>query len=111
MMAVSRVGASFMEDNCFLISSFQSGIFSIRDAIDGFDKRLPAAALGFQDLLTSWSQFVITPAPLSGFFYPFPLNPATLFQSVEQRVQRRDGETQHPLGARLDEFADFVAVA
>jgi hypothetical protein len=57
------------------------------------------------------SHTIIMAAPLSAFFNPAAMQPATSFQAVEPRVKRRHMETNGATGALLDEFADFAAVA
>src|SRR5262245_110722 len=54
---------------------------------------------------------MIAPPPLAGFFHPPTFDPAAIFQSIEQRVERGGVEFQHAVRSLLDQFADFVAVA
>src|ERR1019366_1083905 len=111
MISASRAGARFKSANCLRIASFQSGIFHSSDAADGLDERLPALPLGSQDLAPLRGQPVIAPAALAALLHPSALDPAALFQAIQQRVQRRRVKTERALRSLLDQLADFVAVA
>jgi len=56
-------------------------------------------------------QPVIAPPALAALLHPLALNPAALFQAVQQRVQGRRVKTERTFGSPLDQLADFVAVA
>ncbi len=88
-----------------------SGMLDSRDPIDGQDKGLPVAALRRQNFLALRSQSVIAPPSLAGLFDPAPLNPAALFQPVQQRIKGCHIEAEHPFRPRLYQFPDLVTVA
>jgi hypothetical protein len=91
-------------------SSFQSCIAHLHDAIDSAGKRAPADALVGEGLAAACGEAIETAAAPAGGL-PRPLHPAATFEAVEQRVKRRDVETDDALGAFGNEFADFIAVA
>src|SRR5215510_13262875 len=109
-MALSRIGASCKPASFLLISDFHSGMFESRHAVDGSDERLPDRALRGQYLPAVFCQLVIAPPPLPGFLHPLALNPAALFQPVEQRIKRSRVELEHAIRAPLDQFAELVTV-
>ena len=86
IFSASRAGASFKSASCSRICSFQSGIFDSRDAVDGLDKYLPALTLGSQHLASLRGEPVIAPPPLAALLHPAALDPAALFQTVQQRI-------------------------
>src|SRR5688572_13713484 len=102
MISSSRAGASERPDSrsrsAIVHVRFDvlggSGMFSSRDAGDGFDEELPRGALGRQHPATLGRQLVEPPATFAGLFHPGAQNPATLLESVEQGIQRGDVELQ-----------------
>jgi len=86
-------------------------VLDLRDALDGLDKHLPAVPLGSENLSPLACQAVIPSSPLPALLHPSALQPAPLFQAIEQRIERGHVEAQSAAGALLDEFADFIAVA
>src|SRR3954462_2183739 len=74
-------------------------------------ERLPGVALAGEDAPPFRCKAIEAPAALAGLFHPTPLHPATLFEAVQQRIQRRDVELQLSTGTRFDQLADLVAVA
>jgi len=83
----------------FLISCFHSRMFHSRDASYCSDKGLPFFALYRQNTSPFGSQAIVAAPPLIGFFDPTPLNPASFFQAVQQRIERRNVEMKHAAGA------------
>src|SRR5581483_718186 len=113
-MSISRSGGRFRSARRLLISLFQSGLsgmFHSGNPVYCLNESAPAALLSCQHFLAFRCQFVIATATLSGFLYPSPLYPASLFQAVEQRVERSDVETDNAVGSRFDQFADLVSVS
>src|SRR4030081_3819413 len=98
MISASRSGRRFDPAKRFLISSFHSGMFHSRNATNRSNKRFPFLALLRQNPTPLSGEAVIAPAPLIGFFYPPPLNPASLFEPVQQRVKRGDVEMEFATG-------------
>src|SRR3982074_553633 len=111
MISASRSGRRSDPAKRFLISSFHSGMFHSRNAANRSDERFPLLALLRQNPIPLSGETVVAPAPLIGFFNPPPLNPASLFEPVQQRVERGDVEMEFATGADLDEPANIVAVA
>src|SRR5689334_9990365 len=87
-MLASRVGSRFRRARRLRTSSLKSGIFNLRDAIDGGNKGLPGAALRTQNLFPLCREPIVTAAALLGFIHPAAFYPAALFQPVQQRVKR-----------------------
>src|SRR6476619_2559373 len=111
MMAPSRTGSSLRPAIRSRISGFQSGMLQLRDAIDGCDEGLPDAALRGENFLPIASQFVVAAAALARLLNPAAFDPASVLESVEQGIEGSRIELEGAVGARLDEFADFVAVS
>src|SRR6185369_17485018 len=80
------------------------------DAVDRFGKRPPGITLRGQHRGAGRRQAVVAPAALAGFFDPAAEDPAALFEAIEERIERRDAELEHPFGACLDQLAEVVAV-
>src|SRR6185369_1600415 len=85
-------------------------MFNSRNAVHRLDKLLPTVTLCDQHFLTFGSQAVITTSSLARLLNPTPLNPTTLFESIKQRVKRRDIETQPSLGPLLDQIPDVISM-
>src|ERR1019366_1041850 len=85
-ISASRAGGRFKSDSCWRIAWFQSGILDSSDASDGLDEGLPALPLGSQDFAPLGGQPVITAAALDAFLDPPALDPAALFEAIQQRV-------------------------
>src|SRR5262249_26966179 len=64
-----------------------------------------------QDATAFRRQRVEAAPPLASLLHPAAAQPAALFEAVEERVERGDVEFQLALRLRLDQLADFVAVA
>src|SRR5579871_1396277 len=88
-MLASRVGSRFRRARRLRTSSLKSGIFNLRDAIDGGHKGLPCAPLRAQNFFPLGREPIVTAATLLGFIHPAAFNPTALFQPIEQRIQRR----------------------
>src|SRR5262245_62814930 len=79
-------------------------------SIDRGHERLPGAALRRQYFPAFGRQFVITPPPLPGLLHPLALDPAALFQPVEQWIERGDVEAQRAARTGFDQFGNLVSV-
>src|SRR5260370_11419871 len=110
-MSASRVGESLIAARRRRISGLHSGIFCLGDAIDTGYKFVPAAKLRSEDSAALARQTIVTATALSVLFDPASTQPATAFETVEQRVERGDVKTNSAARALRDKFADFVAVA
>src|SRR5688572_3757356 len=80
------------------------------DAAQRREHRMPVAALRDQCLAARRRETVVTPPSLAGLLDPLPFDQVALLESVEHRVQRSDVETQHSVGAAVDQLRDLVAV-
>src|ERR1051326_4309525 len=87
-MLASRVGSRFRWARRLRTSSLKSGIFNLRDAIDGGHEGLPGATLRAQNFFSLRREPIVTAAALLGFIHPAAFNPAALFQPVPQRIPR-----------------------
>src|ERR1700677_5058009 len=110
MISSRRLGSRGSGESRTRTSSFQSCILNLHDAIDGAGKRAPADALTGECLAAACRQPIETPAASAGGL-PISLHPTAPFEAVQERVERRDVETDHARGALGDELADFIAVA
>ena len=75
------------------ISDFQSGIFCLGDAIDSGYKFAPSTKLRSEDLAALTSQTIVAAPALSIFFDPTSRQPAAMFESVEQGIERSNVKT------------------
>jgi hypothetical protein len=71
----------------------------------------PGLPLFVEDPSARGSHFVVSPASLSGFLNPPPLDPSSGFEPVKHRIERCDVELEHTFGSLLDQLGDFVTVA
>src|SRR6266516_4035115 len=108
MISASRSGPRFSPARCFLISRIHSGMLHSRDSAHGTGKLLPLPALQPEDTLSFRRQPVIPPSSLIRFLDPPPLDPTSLFQPVQQRVERGHMKMERASRAHVDELADFV---
>src|SRR5690242_1844325 len=111
MISASRGGDSLRGSRRLEISSFQSGTFDLRDAVDSLDKSLPAAALRGENSPALASEAVVAPAALAVLLHPAAFEPAAFFEAIEERIEGSDVKADGSGGPSLDELADFVAVA
>src|SRR5215471_17050651 len=114
MISASRAGGRLALARRFATSSFQfrsSGILQPRDAIDGFDEFQPSTPLCGQNAATLFGEAVIAAPPLAGLLYPTAVDPAALFEPVEQWIERSDTKLDCPFGTLFDQLADVVPMA
>src|SRR5262249_62043945 len=69
------------------------------------DDRAPGAALRRKPGGARRRQPVVAAPALAGFFDPAALDPAALFEAVEQRIQRSDTELEGAARPRPDQLA------
>jgi hypothetical protein len=81
------------------------------DTVDCSNKFPPAVTLSGQNFSTGGGQAIISTAPLSGFFDPPALDPAAVFQSVEQGIKGRDIEPEDAARAQFDQLPDVITMA
>src|SRR5712671_7268095 len=92
------------------ISFAQSGIFRLRDAVDGVDQVEPGGALCLETPFSPRREPVKATPPLSGLFHPSPLDQSPRLQAIEQGIKRCYVELQYAVRALLDQLADLVAM-
>src|SRR5262245_10697711 len=88
-----------------------SGLAQPRDAVEGREEAVPAAALTEERLFTLRGETVETPTPLAALLDPAPLDQAAALEAVEDRVERGDVELQRAAGSAIDQLGQLVAVA
>src|SRR5688500_2990821 len=82
----------------------------IHDSTDGVDEPGPAVLLAYELLLTGRGQLVI-PRPLVGLAQaPFRLQPATLHQTMQRRIERAGLDLQQIIRLRADRLTNAVAM-
>ena len=91
-------------------SAFQLRMSGLRDTVHRRDEPLPSRSLACEHPSSGGGDAVIASPPLTGLFDPAARDPATLLESIEQRIQRRDPESDRSLGLLLDDLADFVSM-
>src|SRR5512134_833021 len=110
-MSASRSGFNRNGASRARTSFCQSCMFRSRDPAYGLDERLPCFDLSSEHTVTLGRNFVEAAPPLAGLLDPGSLDPATLLEPIEQRVQRIDVERQERARADVDQLAELVAVA
>src|SRR5262245_27524254 len=80
------------------------------DAAHALDERRPRLSLCGQHAAAFDRHLIEAAAALVGLFDPGALDPATLFESIEQGVERIDVEGQRAAGPGVDQLAQLVAV-
>jgi hypothetical protein len=86
-------------------------MFVSRNAPHGLHKGGPRFPLLREDAPAFRRDLVKPTASLVGLFDPCPLDPPTLLEAVEQRIERIDMERQLPTGPRVDQLTQLVAVS
>src|SRR5215212_8275471 len=110
MISCSRPGLSPSGASNRRRSSPHSGMVDSGDEAHRRDERAPRIALACKHAAPLGGQTVETAPALSRFLDPPPLQPASFFETIEQRIERRDVEFQLPGRSRLDEPADLITV-
>src|SRR5262245_11431603 len=75
------------------------------------DERFPGVALAREHAPAFCRQAIEAAAALTRPLDPPALQPASFLEAIQQRIQRCDVKLQVSSGPRLNELADFVAVA
>jgi hypothetical protein len=86
-------------------------MFLSRNSADCKHKIGPAAALVFQHFLSYGSEPIVSASALSLPLDPSPSDEASLFEAVEQWVERGNIEFEEPLRALFDQLANLITVA
>src|SRR5687768_590898 len=96
MISASRIGGSRSGSSRRLISSRHdpelvegSGMLPSRDLADCLHECLPSAALCRKHLAAGWRELVQASPTLTDLLRPAPIDPSSLFEPVQQRVERR----------------------
>src|SRR5688500_11041585 len=110
MISTSRAGVRCSSAKRGRRCSVQSGTVDSCDEIHGVDEGLPGIPLTQQRAAALSSQTIKAAAALSGLFHPASLQPPTLLETIQKRIQRRDIELQLPGRLCLDQFADLVSM-
>src|SRR5262245_24221780 len=85
-----------------------SGMLYSCHPADGSNEFLPAPPLRGKCVSALMRQAVITPPSLFGLFHPAAVDPAFLLEPVEQRIQRRDVESQGAARSDLNQPRNVV---
>src|SRR5262245_10811018 len=109
-MSARRAGARCSGARRRSIARRKSGILDARNAIDGGHEFTPRPALRFEDAGARGREAVVAAAALAGLLDPAAVNPAAFFETVEQRIERRDAELEHAAGAQLDQLAEVITM-
>src|SRR6185436_16530169 len=88
------------------MAAVHSDMVDSGDLVDRGDEGAPPGPLPGQDLPARRGEPIVPAAPLAGL-----LDPAPLFEPVEQGIERRGVEPEGALGLTGDQLADLVAVA
>jgi hypothetical protein len=86
-------------------------MFLSRNSADCKHKIGPAAALVFQHFLSYGSEPIVSASALSLPLDPSPSDEASLFEAVEQWVERSNIKLEETFRALFDQLADFITVA
>src|SRR5205823_2819549 len=87
------------------IARQKSGILDSGNAVDRGDELAPRPALRLEDGAARGRQTVVPAAALPRLLHPAPLNPSTLFEPVQQRIERGDPELEDAARTKLDQLA------
>ena len=63
-----------------------------------------------QHALTCWRQSIEAAPALARLLDPRPLDPAALFEAIEQRIEQVEVKHQPPARPRFDQLAELIAV-
>src|SRR5215831_14880205 len=110
-ISASRAGERRSVDSRGRTCWVQSGMFVSRDALHSFHECRPRLALLGKHAPSFSRDPIEPPPPLLRFLDPRALDPSALLQAIEQRVEGINVECQMAAGARVDQFAQLVAVA
>src|SRR5215831_5091694 len=91
------------------ISPHSGMLYSCHPA-DGSNEFLPALPLRGKRVSTLTRKTVIPPPPLLGLFDPAAVDPAPLLQPVQQRIERRDVESQGAARSDLNQPRNVISM-
>ena len=81
------------------------------DVLNRQNKLIPDATLGREIFAADWRQAIEPASALPSFFHPAASDEISLFQTDEDGIERADAKLDTPFGARLDQLANFIAMA
>src|SRR5690242_677873 len=111
MISASRVGERETEERRARISGVQSGMLPSRDEAHGLDEAVPGLLLLREHTSAGGGQPVEPSPALPRLLHPGPLDPAALFEAVEQGIEGVDVEDEPPVRARFDQLAQLIPMA
>src|SRR5262245_7712752 len=97
MISASRAGSSRRPVRRGLSSSVKSAMLHSCDTGDGGDEGAPGPLVCGEHAAALRGQPVVPSTALSRLFDPPAIDPATLLEPVEQRIERRDVKLQIPV--------------
>src|SRR6202451_76893 len=111
MTSASR--STFKWDSCrfWRMCCVQSGMVWSHDVVNRQNELVPDATLRGEIFAADWRQAVEPASALPGFFHPAAGDEISPFQPAEDGIERADAKLDTPFGARLDQLANFVAMA
>src|SRR5262245_28794665 len=121
-MSLSRVGDRRSDDKRLRNSRVHSalrassdgvdglGMFASRDAFHGFNECIPRLLLFREHAAALGRQLIEPAATFAGFLHPAALDPFTLLEAIEERIERIDVESQGATRPGLDQLAQVVAM-
>src|SRR5579864_7871903 len=105
MISSCRFASSRSRNRCD-----QSGTRHFRQPLECAKQLPPFSAKRRQFLSSRRRQAVVTPPPTRAPCFPGPANPSAPFHAVEQRVERRQCESQLAARLLLDALRELVPV-
>src|SRR5688572_14003949 len=110
-MSASRSGLKRKCASRARTSLCQSCMLRSGDPAHRLDERLPGLELRGQHAAAVGRDLVEPASPLAGFLDPGSLDPPSLLEPIQQRIQRIDVERHEPAGADVDQLAELVTMA
>src|SRR5882762_626207 len=93
------------------MAAFQSGMFGLRDLVNGVDELAPVVTLCGEHVPAFGGQAVEAAPALARLLDPLARDPPALLEAIEEGIEGGDLELEAAAGACLDQLADLVAVA
>jgi hypothetical protein len=86
-------------------------MFVYQDALNSVYERRPGLPLLSEHAPTLRRDFVEAAASLVGLLDPIALDPSTLLEAIQQRIERINVKRYLAAGSRVDQLVQFIAVA
>src|SRR5918996_495197 len=109
-ISTSRTGDNWSSARRALISTLKSGMLNSGDQIDRFHELPPAGALLRQHVLAGSCQAIVAAPALTRLFNPAATNPIAFLQSIKQRIEGSDVESNRAARTQVDQLANLVSV-